>query len=207
MARYQSSRVVDKKSQKRCAIIEAAIETFANKGFHRTKISDIAKHAGVADGTVYLYFENKDDLLIKSFDELISGKLEELRQFTDKEDTYVNRLIKFFDYHVTLFTAKPYIARFMAIELRQSSEFYQKYPDYQPIKRYLTYLQELIEEAKKEGNLRDVDTVALSYIMFGTMDFALTEWATRNQPFDLLPMKERIVDIVRNGMYAVKKED
>jgi TetR/AcrR family fatty acid metabolism transcriptional regulator len=205
MIRNQSQRVVEKKNRKRQAIIDAAIETFANKGFHKTKISDIAKKAGVADGTVYLYFENKDDLLVRSFDELIAGKLNELKSMFEKEDTYVTRLVKFFDYHVKLFTEKPYIARFMSIELRQSTEFYRKFPNYQPIKRYLQFLQEVIDEAKKEGGLRNVDTTALSYIMFGTMDFVLTEWSTRGQTFDLQDIKDKIVDVVRYGMYPFRE--
>lgn len=204
MIRNQSQKVVEKKQKKRRAIIEAAIEIFANKGFHKTKVSDVARQAGVADGTVYLYFDNKDDLLIRSFDELISGKLEELKSLFKEEDSYTSRLTKFFDYHVGLFTEKPYIARFMAIELRQSSEFYKKFPDYQPIKRYLSFLQEIVDKAKEEGRLRDVDTVGLSYLMFGTMDFVLTEWSTRGQSFDLEKIKNKIVDIVRYGMYPKK---
>jgi len=204
MIRIQSQKVVEKKNKKRQAIIEAAIETFANKGFHKTKISDIAKKAGVADGTVYLYFENKDDLLVRSFDELISGKLNELKSMFEKDDTFVSRLVKFFDYHVELFTEKPYIARFMSIELRQSTDFYRRFPNYQPIKRYLLFLQEVIDEAKKEGGLRNVDTLALSYIMFGTMDFVLTEWSTHGQAFDLQDIKDKIVDIVRYGMYPFR---
>lgn len=199
--RRQSKKMQEKKAYKHQAIVDAAIETFANKGFHSTTISDIARKAGVADGTVYLYFSNKDDLLIKAFDELISTKLAELKSMFEEDDDHVVRLIKFFDYHVKLFTEKPYIARFMAIELRQSAEFYKKYPQYKPIKRYLSFLQEMIQSAKNEGGLRDIDTLGLSYLMYGAMDFVLTEWATMDKPFDLMDMKEKIVDIVRYGMY------
>jgi TetR/AcrR family fatty acid metabolism transcriptional regulator len=202
--RFQSERVKQKKFQKRSAIIDAAIETFAKKGFHKTKISDIARAANVADGTVYLYFDNKDDLLIKAFDELIVGKLDELKKMVENEKTFLDRLTRFFEYHVRLFTERPYVARFMAIELRQSTEFYTKYPGYRPIKRYLQYLQELINEAKQEGSLRDIDTVSLSYIMFGTMDFVLTEWSTKDKPFDLGDIKDKVTEILRYG-YLVKK--
>ncbi|MCF7814557.1 MAG: hypothetical protein K9N40_08760, partial [Candidatus Cloacimonetes bacterium] len=106
---------------------------------------------------------------------------------------------------VKLFTEKPHIARFMSIELRQSTEFYQKFPEYQPIKRYLKFLQEIIKNAKQEGGLREVDTVGLSYLMFGTMDFVLTEWSTRGQSFDLQNIKDKIVDIVRYGMYPIRE--
>ena len=57
------------KVDKRTLITEAAVEVFAEKGFHQARISDIAKRAGVADGTIYLYFKNKDDLLLSVFEE------------------------------------------------------------------------------------------------------------------------------------------
>ncbi len=192
-------KVDEKKKLKHKAIVRAAIEIFAEKGFHNTKIKDIAQMANVADGTVYLYFSTKDDLFIKAFDELISEKLLIMRELINKEDTYFEQLSKFFDYHVKLFTDEPYIARFLSIELRQSTEFYKKYPDYQPIKRYLSFLQEIIEKAIAEGSIRDVDPVTLSYIMFGTMDFVLTEWSTKDQPFALGDILQKVKDILRYG--------
>ncbi|OPX27399.1 MAG: hypothetical protein B1H06_04750 [Candidatus Cloacimonas sp. 4484_143] len=192
-------KVDEKKKLKHKAIVRAAIEIFAEKGFHNTKIKEIAKMANVADGTVYLYFSTKDDLFIKAFDELISEKLLIMKELINKEDTYFEQLTKFFDYHVKLFTDEPYIARFLSIELRQSTEFYKKYPDYQPIKRYLSFLQEIIEKAIAEGSIRDVDPVTLSYIMFGTMDFVLTEWSTKDQPFALGDILQKVKDILRYG--------
>jgi len=192
-------KVDEKKKMKHKAIVNAAIEVFAEKGFHNTKIKDIAKLANVADGTVYLYFTTKDDLFIKAFDELISEKLIVMKELINEENTYFEQLSQFFDYHVKLFTDEPYIARFLSIELRQSSEFYKKYPDYQPIKRYLSFLQEIIVKAIKEGSIRDVDPVTLSYIMFGTMDFVLTEWSTKDQPFTLDDILQKVKDILRYG--------
>ena len=197
-------KVKEKKQMKRRAIIKAAIEIFAVKGLHKAKIKDIAKAANVADGTVYLYFSTKDDLFMKAFDELISEKLLGMKELIKKEETYFAQLTKFFDYHVKLFTEEPFIARFLSIELRQSSEFYQKYPDYQPIKRYLKFLQEIIGKTIDEGSIRKVDPISLSYIMFGTMDFVLTEWSTKNQSFSLSEIKDKVVDILRHGYFPKK---
>ncbi len=122
-----------------------------------------------------------------------------MKELIDKEETYFAQLTKFFDYHVKLFTDEPYIARFLSIELRQSTEFYKKYPDYHPIKRYLSFLQEIITKAIEEGSIRDVDPVTLSYIMFGTMDFVLTEWSTKDQSFALGEILEKVKDILRYG--------
>jgi TetR/AcrR family fatty acid metabolism transcriptional regulator len=185
---------------KRKAIIEAAIEFFSRRGFHKTKISQIAKAAGVADGTVYLYFKNKDDLLINAFEDLIGEKLVNIQNRIEHEASAKDKLLKFFDYHIELFTEKQAVARFLAIELRQSPDFYKSYPDYEPLKKYLDYLKNLADEAIAEGDIRKVDTVALSYLIFGTMDFLLTEWSTRNQKFSLQEKKEQIVDIVNHGI-------
>lgn len=203
MIAKKGRKVEEKKAKKHRAIIDAAVETFANKGFHNTKIKDIAKAAKVADGTVYLYFKTKDDLLIKAFDDLIEEKLLGMKKLIAKEETYFAQLTKFFEYHVQLFTKEPFIARFMSIELRQSTEFYQKYPDYQPVKRYLSYLQEIITKAIEEGSIRPIDPISLSYLMFGTMDFVLTEWSTREQSFSLGDLKDKITDILRYG-YLIK---
>jgi TetR/AcrR family fatty acid metabolism transcriptional regulator len=194
-----------KQLNKRKAIIEAAIEIFSRRGFHKTKISQIAKAAGVADGTVYLYFKDKDDLLINAFDELISEKLVNIQNKIEHEASARDKLLKFFDYHIDLFTEKPAVARFLAIELRQSPDFYKSYPEYEPLKKYLDYLKKLADEAIAEGDIRKVDTVALSYLIFGTMDFLLTEWSTRNQKFSLQEKKEQIVDIVRHGIGVSNK--
>ncbi len=202
MAVQKIRKVDEKKKMKHKAIVNAAIEIFAEKGFHSTKIKDIAKLANVADGTVYLYFSTKDDLFIKAFDELISEKLLVMKEFIKEEDTYFEQLTHFFDYHVKLFTDEPFIARFLSIELRQSTEFYKKYPEYQPIKRYLSFLQEIIEKAIEEGSIKPVDPETLSFIMFGTMDFVLTEWSTKDQPFELGEILKKVKDILRYGYLA-----
>ncbi|MDY6914932.1 MAG: TetR/AcrR family transcriptional regulator [Candidatus Cloacimonadota bacterium] len=189
-----------KQLTKRKAIIEAAIETFSRRGFHKTKISQIAKTAGVADGTVYLYFKDKDDLLIKAFEELFGEKLINIQNKIERETSARDKILKFIDYHIDLFTENPSVARFLAIELRQSPDFYESYPEYEPLKKYLDYLKKLADVAIAEGDIRKVDTEALGYLIFGTMDFLLTEWSTRNQKFSLQEKKEQIVDIVRNGI-------
>lgn len=201
MKAKKSGKVALKKKLKYEAIINAAIEVFSVKGFHRAKIKEIAHTAGVADGTVYLYFKTKDDLLISAFDDLIDRKLRTMMKLVEQEETSFAKLTKFFDYHVDLFTQEPYIARFLSIELRQSSEFYQKHPKYQPIKRYLDYLQEIIKQAIEEGSIRKVDPEGLSYIMFGTMDFVLTEWSKKDQQFSLAEIKDKIVDVLRYGYF------
>jgi len=190
----------DKQLSKKNAIIKAAIEVFSHNGFHKAKISHIAKLANVADGTIYLYFNNKENLLVSAFDGLIEDILIEMRSKIALEKTALDRFTKFIDLHVGIFTKQPAIARFLAIELRQSPDFYDLYPSYNPLKEYISYIERLIIDAIKENSIRSVDSKALTVIIFGTMDFLLTEWSTKKQSFSLEDMKDKIVDIIRWGI-------
>ena len=197
----QNKRMLsDKQLSKRKAIIEAAINVFSHKGFHKAKISNISKLANVADGTIYLYFNNKENLLVSAFDELIESILVEMKDKISNEKSALDRLTKFFDLHVDVFTEQPAVVRFLAIELRQSPDFYELYPSYNPLKEYISFIEKLIIDSIKEKSIRAVDSRALTLIIFGTMDFLLTEWSTKNQPFSLEEMKEKIVDIIRWGI-------
>ena len=147
----------DKQLSKRKAIIEAAIEVFSHKGFHKAKISHIATLANVADGTIYLYFNNKENLLVSAFDELIENILTEMKSSILQEKTAIHRFSKFIDLHVDVFTKQPAIARFLAIELRQSPDFYELYPSYNPLKEYISYIEKLVIDAIKEGSIRAVE--------------------------------------------------
>lgn len=197
----QNKRMLsDKQLSKRKAIIEAAINVFSHKGFHKAKISNISKLANVADGTIYLYFNNKENLLVSAFDELIESILVEMKDKISNEKSALDRLTKFFDLHVDVFTEQPAVVRFLAIELRQSPDFYELYPSYNPLKEYISFIEKLIIDSIEEKSIRAVDSRALTLIIFGTMDFLLTEWSTKNQPFSLVEMKEKIVDIIRWGI-------
>lgn len=192
--------LLKKQQMKRKAIIDAAIEIFSLNGFHKAKVSQIAKLANVADGTIYIYFNNKENLLVSAFDELMEDILDEMKRGISFEKTALDRFTKFIDLHVDIFTKQPAIARFLAIELRQSPDFYELYPSYNPLKEYISFIEDLIVDAIQEKSIKDVDPKALTVIIFGTIDFLLTEWSTKNQSFSLETMKDKIVDIIRWGI-------
>jgi len=188
-----------KQLAKRRAILDAAVECFARRGFHHTRIADIARQAMVADGTVYLYFKNKDELLIKAFEELFETNLMRMQEEVGKEPDPVKRLVLFFDLHVRMFTENPSIARFMAVELRQSPEFYEKYPQYSPFTKYLAYIKKLCDQAAAAGGIRPINTEAMAMLIFGTIDFVITEWSVKGRAFSLEKLKDDILDLVRYG--------
>src|SRR5947207_6789506 len=77
---------------KRARIIDAAIKVFAERGFHTATVAEIARAAGVADGTIYLYFKSKDDLLLRLFDEKMTALLAEVRDALAGEPTAPEKL-------------------------------------------------------------------------------------------------------------------
>lgn len=200
----QKIPLAQKKRIKRDAIISAALDVFSQQGFQKTKVRDIARRADVADGTVYLYFKDKDDLFISAFRDLMDGWLNRLQASIDPLEDELEKILTFFELHTELFTSNPDRARFVAVELRQSTDFHRKYPEFWPLQSYLNYLKDLCEAARKAGKIRDIDTDILVTILIGTMDFALFQWVLSSDPEDLGIIKEKIVDIVRHGI-TVKK--
>ena len=197
-------KLSEKQDKKKKALLEAAIKVFSEKGFHDAKVTEVAQEAGVADGTTYLYFKNKDDLLIKAVENLFESKLLEMEKRIALENSGFDKLFRFAEEHITIFTEDPKVVRFLAVELRQSKEFYRKYPDFKPLRHYLQFLQNICNEAIEEGSIRNIDSVSLSYIIFGTVNFVITEWAVQDQAFSLQEMKAHIIDILR---YGLKKRD
>ena len=196
----QPKKLSDKQVSKRSAIIDAAIEIFSLKGFHRTKISDIARQANVADGTVYLYFCNKDDLLMQAFDEVMQKlliRLREVRKYTASPIEQLHRAIRI---QIELLTENPRLGRFLVIEMRQTPEFYEKYPEYQPLKEYLGLIESLCRSAIKKGEIRNVNISALLSIIYGSIDFVITRWLLMNEKCDLEHLYNEIVNILRFGL-------
>lgn len=189
-----------KQVSKRDAIINAAINVFARKGYMKAKISDVAKKAEVADGTVYLYFKNKDDLLINAMREMLEDKLIKIRKKIAKEPTAREKLFKFAELQIDLYMKNPDVVRFMVVEIRQSQEFYKKYPSYAPINEYLVYLETLVKDAIAEGSIRKVDSKTLALMIMGTTDFALTQWTLGNSKLSLQEVTANFIDIVRDGL-------
>lgn len=195
----RESRVDKKKKKKRERIIKAAIELLSDKGFAKTKIKDIAQDAGVADGTVYTYFNSKEDLMMKALTESLHIKLLEVKQITAKEADARAKILKFFDIHAIVFTQHPEIAKFLVEDIRQIKEYYNKYPEYSIFDEYRDYMIEIYKEGIDKGRFRDVSAEAFALTVIGAMDFVLTQWVLKKHQFDLRAMVFRIIDLIHYG--------
>lgn len=192
--------MLKKKRDKHQVIIDSAIKIFAKKGFHNTKISEIAKMAKIGEGTLYLYFKSKEELLIKCFEEMLVSLLSKIQKEVESVDDKLLRLHRFIEVHIEFLQSHPSQARLLMIELRQSPEFYKKYPAFWPVKQYLNFLSNLCSDAIEAGVIRKVDPEMLTSMIFGTMDFVLTRWLLNDYEMDLITIKSSLEDILANGI-------
>jgi len=189
-------------SEKRRRILDGALRAFARKGFYNTKVSEIASEAGVADGTIYLYFKNKDDLLISLFEDRMEWVNDRLTtELESVGGTVVERLEAFVHLHFMLVEEQRDLAEFITVELRQSAKFVKEY-DNPKFGDYLKILQNLIDEGQSSGELRsDVDSRLIARAIFGALDEVLLSMTlAKSAPTDVALKAHLIADMLCSGL-------
>ena len=193
----------DKGSEKRKRILEAALNVFAERGFYNAKVSEVARAAGVADGTIYLYFQNKDDLLIRLFEDrmefIITRLNEELARSDKAPAEQLRRMILM---HLNLAIQQPKLAEFITVELRQSARFVKEYENPRFLE-YLRILRDIVERGQREGAIRSgLDSRLIVRAIFGALDEVLLTLtlASRNRSVDVSLAAAQIADLFLEGM-------
>jgi TetR/AcrR family fatty acid metabolism transcriptional regulator len=193
-----------KRADKRRAIREAATEVFAEKGFHQARVSDIARKACVADGTIYLYFRNKEDLLLNIFEDAMERLASELTLALKGVDDPLERIRVFARNHFGQVRDHRSLAEVMQVEIRQSKKFLH---DYRPesLWRYLGMFAEILREGKNRGQIReDVDPFIHMWSFFGSLDELGMQWvlsARRGKDlFNLDTAAEQIASVFIRGV-------
>lgn len=187
-------------TDKREAILRAAIKVFAGKGFFNSKVADIASEAGVADGTVYLYFKNKDDILHSIFnramDEFISEGRKELAELTGPEE----KLHRIAQLHLERLSSDRDLAIVFQVELRGSIKFMQEYSA-AGFAEYLEIIIKTIEEGQNQGIFRnDLKPVICAKIFYGALDEMVTNWILSKKSYPLAPMADEVLKIFFGGV-------
>jgi TetR/AcrR family fatty acid metabolism transcriptional regulator len=164
-------------ADKRDRILRAAIKVFAKNGFYATRVSEIAKAAGVADGTIYLYFKNKDDVLITIFEDGIQQLLAILREVASSEEPFDKRITRIIELQLGLLEEQRDLAEVITVNLRQSSSLLKQYAT--PLfMEYIDVIAGLIREGQKEGAFRrDLNARVVARSLFGALDAILLTWA------------------------------
>jgi TetR/AcrR family fatty acid metabolism transcriptional regulator len=208
---------------KRERILAAAEVIFARHGFFAARVSEIAKEAGVADGTIYLYFKSKDDLLISLFENRMRQVNDELRAATEARPP-AEQLGAFIRAYLQLVSDEPAAAEVLTIELRQSSKFMKEYENPQ-FADFLRMLGGIIADGQARGEL---DAMIPSHIaarmIFGILDELALAWVLAKQPlrspaisgpspgtrpkkFDIVRAADWVVALVTNGLDKTPKKE
>ncbi len=179
------------------------MQVFAQHGFFHARVTDIAREAGVADGTIYLYFKNKDDVLISLFEDRMEGIIAAFRVELAQTDGAAARLQRFVEMHLGMVEREPQLAEVLTVELRQSSKFMREYkaPRFQ---EYLDILAEIFELGRRTGEFRaDLEPRILKRILFGALDEVSLVWSsTRRDKYALADAAREIRNLCVFGVLA-----
>jgi TetR/AcrR family fatty acid metabolism transcriptional regulator len=183
-------------------ILKAAIAVFARNGFFNSRISEIAREADVADGTIYLYFKNKDDILISIFEESLEDILIAVQARLAAVDSPLERLRAFVRYHLEQTAVNPNLAEVLQVELRQSTKFMKEYQKVK-FKKYLDLIQEIVLEGQAKGEIRkDVHPGVVKRLLFGALDEIALHWVLSRKRYDLKESAEQLSNIIIDGLRA-----
>jgi len=186
---------------KRERILDAAERVFARHGFYNARVAEIAQVAGVADGTIYLYFKSKDDLLISLFESRMERLNTQLSEAVSTGTSAPERIQCFLDAYAALAKDNPNVAEVLTIELRQSSKFMKEYANPR-FGDFLRLLAGIIEEGQRAGELHDgIPPQTAARAMFGAIDELVLAWVLGGgEKFDIVRAAEQLGDMMLRGL-------
>ena len=181
-------------------ILDAAVAVFAEKGFFTSRIADIADRAGVADGTVYLYFKNKEEILMTAINTAFDGFMSLARTELKKLPDPAERLRRLAFLHLDGMGSNRNLAVVFQMELRQSTRFLSEFSHHHMIE-YLRLVREAITEGQARGMFRrEMSDKYAANCFFGALDEMVTSWVLSGHEFPLANAADVVVDIFLNGV-------
>src|SRR3954463_6617527 len=187
---------------KRDAILRAAIDVFAERGFFNAQVADVARVAGGAAGTVYLYFKSKDDLLVWISERSMREGLTNGRAAVAKLDDPRERLVRLARAHLARLGADRNLAIVFQVELRQSTKFMERFSA-TLLRDYLGLIREAIADGQRAGLFRaDLKATAMAKMLFGALDEMATNWILSRRRYSLEADADTVVDLFINGARA-----
>ncbi len=192
-----------KSADKHRKIIRAATKVFAKKGFFNARISDIAKEAKVADGTIYLYFKNKFDILISVFEQEIGKLIENILLLLENETDPSAKLEIFIQRHLEEMKKNRNLAEVIHIELRQTNKLIRDYRK-NKFSEYLDIVAAIIFQGQREGTFRqDINPDIAKLMLFGTLDEISRLWtAGSEEKVTVEDISRQITVIFKHGMIS-----
>jgi TetR/AcrR family fatty acid metabolism transcriptional regulator len=183
-------------------IIDAAIRVFARNGYYNSRVSDIAREAGIASGTIYLYFKTKDEILVTLFREKMASWVAFVRGEIASETDAVGRLRRLVHLHFSVLEQNADLAEVVQVELRQGHKFFRGASAHE-VSSYFALIQSVLEEGMAAGHIRpDVPAKIATKMLFGAMDQMATSWVLGKRGYRLTDAAEAVATIFLRGVLA-----
>jgi TetR/AcrR family fatty acid metabolism transcriptional regulator len=180
-------------------IIDAAVVVIAQNGYHNSQISKIAKQAGVADGTIYLYFKNKEDILVSVFEEKMGQFIQEISQSIEEIEDANEKLLALIHMHFKQLSDDHNLAILTQLELRQSDPALRTKIN-AVLKPYLTAIDSIIEEGiKQELYQKNINLPLVRQMVFGTLDEIVTNWVMQGHKYDIVKQTSEVHALLTKG--------
>jgi TetR/AcrR family fatty acid metabolism transcriptional regulator len=194
--------VAPARADKREAILRAAIRVFAERGFFNAQVADVARAAGVAAGTVYLYFRSKDELLTSIFERTMQESIAEGRDALAGVADPIDRLHRIARLHLERLGRDRNLAVVFQVELRQSTKFMERFSAMQ-LREYLGIIRQAFADGQALGLFRaDLHPTLAAKALFGALDEMATNWILSRRRYPLAADAEAIVDLFIRGARA-----
>jgi TetR/AcrR family fatty acid metabolism transcriptional regulator len=187
-------------SDKHQQIIEAAVRVFARNGYYNSRVSDIAREAGVASGTIYLYFKTKDQILVTLFREKMAAWVSHLREEIKGEPGSVAKIRRLVALHFSVLEKDPALAEVVQVELRQGHKFFRGASAHE-VSAYFELIGSVLEEGQAAGVFRDdVPVKIATKVLFGAMDQMATSWVLGKRTHHLTEDAEAVATVFLRGV-------
>jgi TetR/AcrR family transcriptional regulator, fatty acid metabolism regulator protein len=188
------------REQRRREILGAAVEVFARKGFAEARIREIATAAGVAEGTIYLYFQGKDDLLLTAFRDAVTDFCTSIRSVLASEMPFLNRMERFIRFQFERIEGSPALAAVLLLESRQTSTFYGA-PVREVLREYASAIDELLESGVADGSIRaDASLPIARRILIGSLEEVELEWLIGDRTRSLVATAAPLAETIYRGL-------
>jgi TetR/AcrR family fatty acid metabolism transcriptional regulator len=185
---------------KRDLILKAATKVFAQNGYFQSQVADVARVAGVAAGTVYLYFRSKDDLLVSIFERSMNEVLAEGTAAVAEIDDPAERLSKLAHLHLGRLGRDKDLAVVFQVELRQSVKFMERFSE-TFLQDYFKLIRQAIADGQQSGAFRkDISATTATKIFFGALDEMATNWVLSRRKYDLNAEADAVVNLFIHGV-------
>ena len=183
-------------------IIDAAIRVFARNGYYNSRVSDIAREAGIASGTIYLYFKTKDEILVTLFREKMAEWVAFVQREIATEGDAVAKIRRLVALHFRVLESDPDLAEVVQVELRQGHKFFRGATAHE-VSSYFALIGSILEEGIASGQIqRDVPVKIATKMLFGAMDQLATSWVLGKRGYRLTDAADAVATIFLRGVAA-----